>query len=108
MIFLTFFLITFTEIFCKNLNPLTLTAENFTQATNGSTTLVTFFTYWCPHSRRFLPEFRKAAVLLEKEDIQFAIVNCEKNKNFCVNQKVEGYPTVRMYRFVFSFIIKIF
>ena len=98
MIVLLIFL-TCSRIACKNVVPLTLTTENFTQVINSSPTIVTFFTYWCPHSRRFLPELKKAALLLEKEDLQFGLVDCSHNKNFCGNQKVDAYPTIRLYQY---------
>ena len=93
------------HIYSKNVVPLSLTTENFTQTINKAPTLVTFFTYWCPHSRRFLPEFKKAALLLDKEDLQFATVNCQVNKNFCTNQKIDAYPTTRLYQFTHLLLI---
>ncbi|KAK2958473.1 putative 14-3-3 protein like protein [Blattamonas nauphoetae] len=48
--------------------------------------------------RRYLPEQKKAELLLDSENVHFGEVNCDRNPVFCRNEKIAGYPTIRFYR----------
>jgi thiol-disulfide isomerase/thioredoxin len=50
-----------------------------------------FFASWCPYSRRFLPEFEKAATLYAK---QFSSVKVDDLDDLCDEYGINVYPTV--------------
>ena len=50
-----------------------------------------FYASWCPFSRRFLPEFERAAGVHEKS---FACVKVDDLVDLCDEYAIDVYPTV--------------
>lgn len=59
--------------------------------------MVAFVAPWCGHCQKLVPEYSKAALGLYPLVPMYA-VNChaEKNKKFCAEQGVEGFPTIKV------------
>jgi protein disulfide-isomerase A5 len=67
--------------------------------------MVFFYAPWCPHCADAKPKYETAALALKEkkeagEDAILMAMNCDdaKNQDFCAEQNVEGYPTVRYYQ----------
>lgn len=55
-----------------------------------------FWVDWCGHCNRFKPIWNK----LKKEnteDVDYVDINCEKEKELAHKEKIEGFPTIRLY-----------
>ncbi|KAF9483022.1 thioredoxin-like protein [Pholiota conissans] len=73
--------------------------KTFKQAMKkNETSLVAFVAPWCGHCQRMVPEYSKAALGMHPLVPAYA-VNChaEKNKRFCSEQGVQGFPTVKLF-----------
>jgi protein disulfide-isomerase A6 len=64
----------------------------------NETSMVAFVAPWCGHCKNLVPEYSKAALGLYPLVPMYA-VNChaEKNKKFCAEQGVEGFPTIKLF-----------
>eukprot|EP00039_Didymoeca_costata_P001676 m.54199 g.54199 ORF g.54199 m.54199 type:complete len:961 (+) comp10911_c0_seq1:172-3054(+) len=52
---------------------------------------------WCGPCRHFQPKMKLIAHLLGEENIKFAHMDCDDNRDFCNEQGIEAYPTARLY-----------
>jgi thioredoxin-like negative regulator of GroEL len=60
---------------------------------------VIFYTSWCTHSKRFLPEARIAGgSLIAEPNVSIGGVNCENYKELCETYKVESYPVIKLFK----------
>lgn len=59
-------------------------------------TVVEFYAPWCSHCQEFVAGFKRTALLLEDE-VQFAAVNCERERRLCQHFQIGSYPTIRIY-----------
>jgi len=66
----------------------------------GVTWIVDFFAPWCGPCQQLAPEFRKLARNLKQtnDKVFLGSVDCDANRPLCVSQKVQAYPTVRLFR----------
>jgi len=74
--------------------------EDFIKLYRGPfVTVVEFYAHWCGHCQKFVPQLSKAADNL-KNIINFAAINCdtEELKPICGQFKVEGLPTVLLFK----------
>eukprot|EP00116_Pleurobrachia_bachei_P003780 sb/3464042/ len=56
---------------------------------------------WCPHCKRLMPDFERAAKVLDKNNIPvtFVKVNCDgPGYHTCADAKCDIYPTLKLYR----------
>jgi len=86
-------------IFPPNTNVKMLDPKSFKKALKANqTSLVAFVAPWCGHCQRMAPEYVKAADKLHPLVPTYA-VDCddEKNKPLCAEQRVQGFPTVKLF-----------
>jgi len=68
------------------------------RVTGSSVWLVDFYAPWCGHCVTMVPDFKQIATKLEShETLQVGAVNCEKDKKFCQEVGVTGYPTLALF-----------
>lgn len=60
--------------------------------------LAKFFAPWCGHCKKLAPEYESAASQLKEKDISLVEVDCEQNRELCAEHKVQGYPTLMVFR----------
>ncbi|KAJ4750061.1 Disulfide-isomerase-like protein [Rhynchospora pubera] len=58
--------------------------------------LVKFFAPWCGHCIKLAPEYEQLASYFKQvaDTVLIAKVNCDENKDLCVDNEVTGYPTI--------------
>ncbi|OBA19296.1 thioredoxin-like protein [Metschnikowia bicuspidata var. bicuspidata NRRL YB-4993] len=91
--------------YAKDSNIYELTPLNFDKVVLGSnyTTIVEFYAPWCGYCKQIKPVYHKLAKYFQ-EDAKYAInvaaVNCdeEKNKPLCSKYRVQGFPTLMVFR----------
>lgn len=78
-----------------------LTANDFKQALrNKKHVLVVFYSPWCKYCENMKTEFYKAANEFKNDpNVEFAAVDCTKEKTLCDENGVKGYPTLRYYSY---------
>ena len=57
--------------------------------------LVKFYAPWCGHCQDGAPEFKKAAVLIDKE-AKLLAVDCDRLQNVCNHHGINGFPTIML------------
>ncbi|KAI9223992.1 hypothetical protein BC828DRAFT_185914 [Blastocladiella britannica] len=78
---------------------LTLTEANFKSSVDPEKlVLVEFYAPWCGHCKQLAPEYEKAATALKPDGIKLAKVDCPANADLCSEYKIEGYPTMKIFR----------
>uniref|UniRef100_A0A0N4ZU86 Protein disulfide-isomerase n=1 Tax=Parastrongyloides trichosuri TaxID=131310 RepID=A0A0N4ZU86_PARTI len=62
--------------------------------------LVKFYAPWCGHCKRMAPDFEKAAIKLKANDppVTLVKVDCTVEKKVCEDHKVQGFPTLKIFR----------
>ncbi|KAE9553345.1 hypothetical protein FO519_003458 [Halicephalobus sp. NKZ332] len=67
---------------------------------NGVTWIVDFYAPWCGPCQQLAPEFRKLArnVKQTNDKVFFGSVDCDANRPLCIDQKVQAYPMIRLFR----------
>ncbi|CAH01095.1 protein disulfide isomerase PDI1 [Kluyveromyces lactis] len=60
--------------------------------------LAEFFAPWCGHCKTLAPEYVKAADELESKDIPLAQIDCQENQQFCQEQGIPGYPSLKLFK----------
>ncbi|KXN86204.1 hypothetical protein AN958_10392 [Leucoagaricus sp. SymC.cos] len=86
-------------IFPPNSNVKMLDPKSFKKVMKvNQTSMVAFVAPWCGHCQRMAPEYAKAADKLQPLIPTYAI-DCddEKNKPLCAEQRVQGFPTVKLF-----------
>ncbi|CAJ0577647.1 unnamed protein product, partial [Mesorhabditis spiculigera] len=64
------------------------------------TWVVDFFAPWCGPCQQLAPEFNRAARMLrdhDSENVKYGSIDCQAHRTLCDNEKVTGYPTVRLF-----------
>ncbi|KAK0422224.1 hypothetical protein QR680_007443 [Steinernema hermaphroditum] len=80
-----------------------LTADNFGDLVgardDGHVWLVDYFAPWCGPCQQLMPEFKRLARNMKKQNakVSFGSVDCDANRAFCQQQGIRAYPLVRLY-----------
>lgn len=78
-----------------------LTPKNFDKVIHGTnyTSVVEFYAPWCGYCQQLKPIMKKVAKNLDGI-VQVASVNCDlpKNKQLCAQNRIQGFPTLMVYR----------
>ena len=65
--------------------------------TNKQKTLTLYYAPWCPHCKPVKPIFDELAkIYASSEEINIVIVNGDEEPNKLKEEKVKGYPTIRL------------
>lgn len=76
--------------------------EEFEKAIADGITFVKFYAPWCGHCQKLQPTWEQLATetLTSEANIVIAKVDCTspENKQICIDQQVEGYPTLFLYK----------
>ena len=67
-----------------------LTTDDFKEQTSGKKAIVAFRAPWCTHCKRLKPVWDELA---DKVDVLVGEVDCTVEKDLCLKQGVQGYPT---------------
>uniref|UniRef100_A0A1I8NGE4 Thioredoxin domain-containing protein n=1 Tax=Musca domestica TaxID=7370 RepID=A0A1I8NGE4_MUSDO len=84
------------------LQVLQLTGDNFQDTVADGVTFVKFYAPWCGHCQNLSPVWDQLAEKMHSvaNPIKIAKVDCTapENKKLCIEQEVEGYPTLFAYK----------
>lgn len=76
--------------------------DEFEKATAEGVAFVKFYAPWCGHCQKLQPTWEQLATDTQasKSGIVVAKVDCTspENKQICIDQQVEGYPTLFLYK----------
>ncbi|KDQ26032.1 hypothetical protein PLEOSDRAFT_31793 [Pleurotus ostreatus PC15] len=61
--------------------------------------LVAFCTSWSGHCKALAPHYEEAATALKAKNIKIAKVDCVAEPSFCEAHEVQGYPTLKVFRY---------
>ncbi|SCV02777.1 LAME_0H05138g1_1 [Lachancea meyersii CBS 8951] len=93
--------VTAQNFYDKNADIAELTPKTFDKVVHRTnyTTLVEFYAPWCGYCQQLKGIMKKAAKNLDGI-VQVASVNCDeaKNKQLCAQYRVEGFPTLMVFR----------
>ena len=98
-----FFLILITLILTQSLFPeendvMVLTDETFEEGLKKYDPLmVLFYAPWCSYSKKFQPEFSKAASILKKDNLILAKLDASNNRKIAKKYEIKGFPTVYLF-----------
>uniref|UniRef100_A0A915HPB3 Thioredoxin domain-containing protein n=1 Tax=Romanomermis culicivorax TaxID=13658 RepID=A0A915HPB3_ROMCU len=86
----------------KNPSLISLDKQNFDDLVinrlSRSMWIVDFFNPHCFPCQQLAPEYRKLAKMMkEHESISFGQVDCLQERALCQTQRINGYPTIRLY-----------
>ncbi|XP_076952633.1 putative protein disulfide-isomerase A6 [Bidens hawaiensis] len=60
--------------------------------------LVEFYTPWCGHCKKLVPEYEKLADNFKKvNSVVIAKVDCDEYKDVCLKYKITSYPTIQWF-----------
>lgn len=72
------------------------------QLRNVPIAIVAFYAPWCHYSQDLLPEFDSASAIVKYlPEVSLIKVDCydSTSKNTCVSQNVQGYPTIKIFKY---------
>ncbi|XP_023229133.1 thioredoxin domain-containing protein 5-like [Centruroides sculpturatus] len=76
-----------------------LTENDFEETIETGVTFVKFFAPWCGHCRNLEPTWNHLGQKFSMNDrIKIAKVDCTLHENLCSKHKVDGYPTLLLFR----------
>ena len=82
----------------KEDNVYVLTDDNFDDfIKEHDHVLVKFYAPWCGHCKKLAPEYSKAAVTLEKENLFLAQVDATVQNKLADKYQIQGYPTIKLF-----------
>jgi len=80
-----------------------LDSSNFENGVKHGYTFVKFYAPWCGHCIEMAPDWNDLANYYFKHpingvDLKIAEVDCTQSPHVCMDQGVEGYPSIKLYR----------
>ncbi|XP_067118624.1 thioredoxin domain-containing protein 5 [Centruroides vittatus] len=76
-----------------------LTENDFEETIETGVTFIKFFAPWCGHCRNLEPTWNHLGQkFLTNDRIKIAKVDCTLHENLCSKHKVDGYPTLLLFR----------
>ncbi|KAH8315395.1 hypothetical protein KR067_003003 [Drosophila pandora] len=76
--------------------------EEFDKAIAEGIAFIKFYAPWCGHCQKLQPTWEQLATEAQQAetDVKIAKVDCTapENKQICIDQQVEGYPTLFLYK----------
>jgi protein disulfide-isomerase A1 len=76
-----------------------LTGENFEDfVSENALVMAEFFAPWCGHCKALAPEYEAAATTLKESGIPIAKIDCTEEEALCSEQKIQGYPTIKVFK----------
>ncbi|KIJ32313.1 hypothetical protein M422DRAFT_52890 [Sphaerobolus stellatus SS14] len=78
-----------------------LTSADFSSEIQKGVWFIEFYSPYCGHCKQFAPtwiELVDHVAAQEDAGIKLAQVNCIANQDLCGDQKIKGYPTLRIYK----------
>lgn len=75
-----------------------LTGDKFEDfITENELVLAEFYAPWCGHCQALAPEYEAAATALKEKNIRLAKIDCTEEESLCAEQKIQGYPTLKVF-----------
>ena len=104
IISLVLYALCMTSISCQQQsNVLAFNSNQFnTQLKNVPIAMVAFYAPWCHYSQMLLPEFDTASAIVKfLPDVSLIKVDCydQASKDTCKSQNVNGYPTIKIFKY---------
>jgi protein disulfide-isomerase-like protein len=67
---------------------------------NHQYTLVNYYAPWCSHCVKLAPAYEALAekVYEEQLDVSIVKIDCEADREYCMSQRVHGFPTLRLFK----------
>lgn len=88
-----------TAVFASDVVDLSKSSEDFNKFVGEHpVVLAKFFAPWCGHCKRLAPEYEVAAAKLKEKDIHLVEVDCTQNQELCAEHKIQGYPTLFVFK----------
>jgi len=75
-----------------------LSERNFDSAIGSDLSFIKFFVPWCGHCLRLGPIWEALAAKADGGKVKIAEVDCSKNGKLCDREKVDGYPTLVLFK----------
>ncbi|CAN6653937.1 protein disulfide-isomerase [Trichomonascus vanleenenianus] len=75
-----------------------LTTEEFDDfVSENSVVMAEFYAPWCGHCQALAPEYEQAATILKEKNLMIAKIDCTEEEKLCADQKIQGYPTLKVF-----------
>lgn len=79
-------------------NVVQLTTDAFEDfVSENEVVMVEFYAPWCGHCKALAPEYEVAATKLKEHGIPVTKVDCTEEEALCAQQKIQGYPTIKVF-----------
>lgn len=82
----------------EHIDPESINQNISNSIPEGKTQLVLYYTEWCGYSKQFLPEWKKIKEEITNSNLNNIITlmeyDCDKTKNICMDNNINGYPTL--------------
>lgn len=82
-------------------DPTSSSIPDFLNSTELGPHVVEFYAPWCPHCRRFKPNYVNLARKVQSsgpgKDVQFYAVSCTANRNVCLQEQIRSFPTIKFF-----------
>lgn len=86
--------------YSKNKDVFELTSHNFDKVVHSLnyTTIVKFYAPWCGYCKQLAPSYHKLGKATKDLAVNVAAINCDTYKELCAQYKIQGFPTIMVFR----------